>query len=73
MLNGIEKELLKKFNERLVLRREEILKFLAGKVRDPNSMLKIVTNSLISKGLIRYVYSGESCYAITQKGMQALE
>jgi len=68
--NGIETELLKEFGKRLVMRKEEIIKFLKGRVSDPHYMAKILIQSLIQRGLITYIYSGSSSYAITKTGMR---
>ncbi len=69
--NGLEKKLLKKLSENLLMRKEEVIQFLREEeVEDAEEVFRVVMNGLVSKGLVRYVYAGESCYTITQKGMR---
>ena len=69
MVNGIEKELLKEFAKKSVMRKDEIIKFLDGKVNNPIEAYKEITNNLVSNGLITYVYVGESTFVLTRKGI----
>lgn len=74
MLNdGIERQVLEEINKRLVVKREELIKFLDGKVVDPKTTLATIIRSLSEKGLVTPVSPvGESCYAVTQKGMREI-
>jgi len=69
-VDGLEKQLLKKLSKNLVMRKDEIIQFLLDKTDDPITAMKIITGNLIEKGLITCGYFGESCFAITQKGMK---
>lgn len=69
--NGIEKELLEEIAKRLVVKREELVKFLEGKVENPFSEVDNLTKTLNDKGFIIYVsLIGKGCMAITQKGLR---
>jgi len=72
MLNGIEKKVLRKLGEVLLLRKEEIVELLKRETDNPEETFRLVIRSLSDKGFIRYVYAGSPCYAITQRGLQAL-
>lgn len=70
-LNGIEKRVLEELAVRLVMKKSEIVEFLKDKVENPFSTVEYVTKSLLTQGLITYVrVIGESCIAITQKGIR---
>ena len=70
MQNGIEKELLKEISRRLVVKRDELASFLETRGENPKLVDKI-TKDLYTKGLITYVTPiGQTCYAITQRGMK---
>jgi predicted transcriptional regulator len=69
--NGIEREVLEEINKRMVVNKEELIRFLENKVENPPAVVNSVTKALFDKGLITYVNPiGQSCYAITQKGMR---
>jgi len=69
--DGIEKQVLEEITKRMVVKKEELIGFLDGKVDDPKAALAAVIRSLSEKGLITSVSPvGESCYAVTQKGMR---
>lgn len=71
--NGIAKELLKEIARRKVVKREELVRFLENKVENPSSVIGGVVKALIADGVITIVSPiGESCYAITQKGMREI-
>lgn len=74
MINdGIEIQVLEEINKRMVVKKEELMGFLDGKVDNPKAVLAAVVRSLSEKGLITSVSPvGESCYAITQKGMREI-
>lgn len=69
--NGIEREILEEISKKMVVKKEELVSFLVNKVENPSVMVDAVTKALIDRGLITYVSPiGETCYAITQKGMR---
>ena len=69
--DGIEKEVLLEISKKMVISKAELLSFLESKTDKPASALENVVRSLNSRGLITYVSPiGQSCYAITQKGMR---
>ena len=70
--DGIEKKILEKLSKNLVMRKEEILEFLGEEVSNPKEIFKMVMSDLIQRGLVKYVYAGATCYAITQKGMREI-
>ena len=71
---NLEKEVLKELARKLVARKSEIKDFLKKKVKDGDRKLETITKSLKDKGLITSVsVIGESCIAITQRGMRELE
>ncbi len=72
--NGIEREILEEIARRLVVKKEELVEFLGKKVKNPLSVVERITKNLNDKGLITYVSPiGQSCYAITQKGMRLVK
>jgi hypothetical protein len=69
--DGIERQVLEEMVKRLVMKKEELIGFLDGKVDDLGAVSVAVIRSLSEKGLITSVSPvGESCYAVTQKGMR---
>jgi len=70
--DGIEKEVLEEVAKCLVVKKEELVKFLKDKVENPVSVVETVTKSLNDKGLITYVSPVGQCYAVTQKGMREI-
>jgi RNA-binding protein YhbY len=71
MPNGIERELLEEIAKHLVVKREELVRFLERKVENPFSEIENLTKALNDKGLITYVsFIGKTCIAITQKGLR---
>lgn len=73
MENGIEAEVLEEVSKNLVITEAEIIRFLQRRVTDPRAVTEAVTKSLYRKGMITYVTPiGQTCYAITQKGMRAV-
>jgi len=68
----IEKEILAEIARRLVVKKEELVQFLEGKIANPAAVVSAVTKKLISEQLVTNVDPvGISSYAITQKGMRA--
>lgn len=73
LTDGIEKEVLGEIAKRLVVKKEELVDFLKDRVENPVSVVEAVTKSLNDKGLITYVSAiGQSCYAVTQRGMREI-
>ncbi len=71
--DGIEKEVLIEISKKMVVSKAELIAFLEGKIENPISMIENVVRNLSNKGLIIYVSPiGQSCYAITQKGMREI-
>lgn len=69
--NGFQREVLEEIARRQVVKKDELVSFLENKVENPSSYVKSVTEALRDQGLITNVTPlGESCYAITQKGMR---
>jgi predicted transcriptional regulator len=69
--DGIEKEVLIEISKKLVASKAELVAFLENKSDNPISTVESIVQSLSNKGLIIYVSPiGQSCYAITQKGMR---
>lgn len=69
--NCIEKELLEEISKHLVVQKEELIKFLEGKVENPFSEAESLIKVLNDKGLITYIsLIGKTCMAITQKGLR---
>ena len=72
--NGIEKKLLRKLSEVLLMREEEIKNFLKRETgENPEVIFRAVVPRLLERGLVRYVYTGDACYAITQTGLKEAE
>jgi len=75
-LNQLEKKVLEKFGESLVLRKSELLKFIDGDVKNPEnpmSVLDSIMQKLIQQKLVTPLYASESTFAITQNGMKELQ
>jgi len=71
MDNGIEREVLLEIARRMLVKHEELVHFLEGKVDNPQQIATQVAKSLSNRSLIIYVSPiGQSCLAITQKGMR---
>ncbi|NOX71950.1 MAG: hypothetical protein GXO64_04625 [Candidatus Micrarchaeota archaeon] len=69
MLSEKEIELLKLASERMLVRRDEIERFLSGNEGDYNYLI----SKLVSEGYLNNVEAiGSRCFAITQKGSRAL-
>lgn len=69
--NGFQRQILEEIAKRMVMKKEELVSFLGDKVENPSSYVQAVTKALSEQGLITYVSPlGQSCYAITQKGMR---
>jgi len=70
----IEKEILAEIAKRLVVKKEELVQLLEGKVPNAAAVVSSVTKKLISEQLVVNVDPvGISSYAITQKGMRAVK
>jgi len=71
--NGIELDLLKEISRRLVVKKEELVRFLETEGENPQILGEIIED-LYSRNLITYVTPiGHTCYAITQWGMREAE
>lgn len=74
MEDGIERKVLEELVKNLVMKKDELVRFLDGKVDNPESSLEMVMKNLIAKQLVTYVSPiGESCFAVTQKGMREVK
>jgi hypothetical protein len=72
-VDGIEKELLNELTNRLVMNKEEVLKFFEGKVENSDAVAESVLKSLLEKGYATNVtLVSSSCYAVTTKGIKAV-
>jgi hypoxanthine-guanine phosphoribosyltransferase len=70
----IEKEILAEIAKRLVVKKEELVQLLEGKVPNAAAVVSSVTKKLISEQLVTNMdLVGISSYAITQKGMRAVK
>jgi hypothetical protein len=71
MDDGIEQEVLEEIAKRGVANYQELAQFLEGKVDNPLEAITKVAKSLSERSLIIYVSPiGQTCLAITQKGMR---
>jgi hypothetical protein len=69
--NGFQRQILEEIAKKMVVKKEELVSFLENKVENPSSYVQTVVKALSGQGLIVYVTPlGQSCYAITQKGMR---
>jgi hypothetical protein len=69
--NGFERQILEEIAKRMVVKKEELVSFFENKVENPSSYVQNATKALSERGLITNVSPlGQSCYAITQKGMR---
>ena len=74
-MKQIEKKILKKFGESLVVRKSELVNHIKGDVNpeNPRTVVDSIIQKLIQQNLITPLYASESTFAITQKGMKDLE
>jgi hypothetical protein len=70
MNDGFESEILQIFCEKLLMKKEEIVLFLQGKVDDPMKISNEIIKSLLAQNLIAIAPVGGSTYAVTQKGIR---
>lgn len=69
----MEKEILGELTNRLVMSKEEIMKFVEGKSEDSGSVLDSALRSLLEKGYATNITPlGSGCYAVTTKGIRAV-
>jgi RNA-binding protein YhbY len=72
--NGIAKQVLAEIARKELIKKEEVVEFLKDKVSNPHDVAATIAKDLYSRGLITYVTPiGESCIAITQKGMRQVQ
>ena len=67
--DGIERKVIDKLSENLVMRKSEMLQALKV-IRADTTGFETVMKSLIARGLVTEVYASEKTYAITQRGMK---
>lgn len=70
--DGIERKLLERIGETLVVRKCELIDYLGHGTKNKKRVVDSSLRSLAAKKLITPVYASESTFAITQKGMQEL-
>ena len=70
MEDGVERKILEEMAERLVANKREILSFVSKEKEVPMSVINSITKSLAQRGLLTEVYSSETSYAITQRGIK---
>jgi len=69
----ITQKVLKKFKEKLVVRKSELVDLIRDDLKNPGNPKKVIdaiTKMLVQKKHITPVYASESTFAITQKGMK---
>ena len=69
----ITQKVLKKFKEKLVVRKSELVDLIRDDLKNPGNPRKVIdmiTKMLVQKKLITPVYASESTFAITQRGMK---
>jgi hypothetical protein len=71
MNDGFEREILGQISQKLLMKKEEIILFLQGKVDDPMKISNEIIKNLLSQNLIAIAPVGNSTYAVTQKGIRA--
>jgi hypothetical protein len=73
-VDGIERKLLKELSERLVMNKEEIVKFVEAKVEGSAVAPEAVVRTLVEKGYVtNSTPMGSSCFAVTTKGIKAVK
>jgi len=71
--NGIEKEVLEELTKRLVMNKQEIMKFIEERVGNSDSVLDGLMKSLLEEGYVTSIAPmGTSCYAVTTKGIKTV-
>jgi len=69
-VDGIEREVLQKLSERLVMTKAEVMEVVG---EENSKALGSVLKSLLSKGYVITVAPiGSTCYAVTTKGIRAV-
>ena len=74
MEDGIERKVLQKFKESLVVRRSELIQLIQDEIKSSKDAMNVVntlTKMFIQKGWITPLYASESTFAITQRGIKA--
>jgi hypothetical protein len=72
MENGIEKKVLAELASKELMKKSEIVEFLRGMTENPERIINNLVRDLVFKGFATNLTPvGESCIAITQKGMRA--
>lgn len=71
--NGIEKDVLEELTKRLVMNKQEIMKFVEEKIGSSDSVLDSLLRSLLEKEYVTNITPmGTSCYAVTTKGIKTV-
>jgi len=71
--DGIEKEILEELTKRLVMNKQEIMKFIDEKMGSSDLVLDGLLRSLLEKGYVTNIAPmGTSCYAVTTKGIKVV-
>jgi len=69
--DGAEREVLEELSKKLLMKRDEIINFLQGKVDNPKTTYANIIENLKAKGFIKHISPiGESVVTITQKGIR---
>ena len=74
MEDGIERKVLQKFKDSLVVRRSELIQLIQSETnssKDSVNVVNILTKTFIQRGWITPLYASESTFAITQRGIKA--
>lgn len=74
MYEKLTKKVLKKFREKLVVRKTELVELITNDVSknpgDPIEVINTITRMLVQKKIITPLYTSGSTYAITQRGVR---
>jgi len=70
MEDDLEKEILQRFAEKLLMKKSEIALMLKDRIDSPTKAANEILNGLMSQELVTLAPVGDGTYAITQKGMR---
>ena len=77
MYEEIERKIMKLMSEKLVARKSELLehvkKYIKGNPHSPKAVVDSVTKDLLQRGYIIPLYTSETTFAITQKGIREVK
>ena len=75
MYEKIEKKIMKIMKEKLVARKSELIEHVkrdvTGNPHSPKSVVDSITKTLVQRGFILPLYTSETTFAITQKGIRS--